>query len=159
VLRTLQAPLSLVRGQTFNVGSDDQNYTILEISQMISALVPSARVIRTGLDSDRRNYRVTFARIRRVLNFVPEWTVEAGIRQVLNAIERGQIRDYRDARYSNVKFLTDEARPLLVPQQGWAHDLINEAFRAPAESEEPAAAPARPPRRLVHLVSGGAPPA
>jgi nucleoside-diphosphate-sugar epimerase len=157
VMQALQAPLAVVRAQTFNVGSDDQNFTIQEVGELIHSLVPTARLVNLGPDTDRRNYRVAFAKIRAALGFTPEWTIDAGVRQVLRAIEGGHVKDYRDAKYSNVKHLTDESTPRLLRQEGWAYDLLNETARPATPREEEAALPP-PGRRMVHLVSG-APPA
>lgn len=126
IVAVLEAPLSAVGGQTFNVGCDEQNHTIQEISEMIRAQVPSARVINSPSDADPRNYRVSFAKIRTMLNFVPEWTIEAGVRQVLAAIRDGRVKDYRDAKHSNVKILTEEPAARLSCQDGWVQDLLNE---------------------------------
>jgi hypothetical protein len=53
--------------------------------------------------------------------------VEQGIQQVVARIQSGQITDYRDAKYSNVKFLSEERIARLIrPHNGWAHELIHE---------------------------------
>ncbi|MCS6830574.1 MAG: NAD(P)-dependent oxidoreductase, partial [bacterium] len=130
IIKALEAPLALVRNQVFNVGSDEQNYTLQQVGEIIHRLVPSAELISMGVDGDRRNYRVNFSKIRRVLGFQPKWTLELGIQQVIDALRSGVIRDYRDARYSNVKFLSEEGVSRLFRyQNGWAHALINEVPR------------------------------
>jgi nucleoside-diphosphate-sugar epimerase len=140
VMAVLEAPLSAVGGQTFNVGCDDQNYTIQQVSEIIHGQVPSARVIETGCSPDPRNYRVSFAKIRAVLNFVPSWTLEAGVRQVLAAIQDGRVKDYRDARHSNVRFLTEEPSARLCRQDGWVEDLLNETAPAVVAADRKAVA-------------------
>ena len=51
-----------------------------------------------------------------------------GVQQVIARIQSGQIVDYRDAKYSNVKFLSEERASRLIPRHnGWAYELINEA--------------------------------
>jgi nucleoside-diphosphate-sugar epimerase len=97
VAMILEAPRELVANQVFNVGSNEQNYTITEIGRMVHQHVPT----------DKRNYRVSFDKIRNLLAFTPKWTVEQGIAQVLEAIASGEVQDYNDPRYSNVKFLTE----------------------------------------------------
>jgi nucleoside-diphosphate-sugar epimerase len=127
LLRCMEAPLSLVRGQAFNVGSDEQNYTIRRVAEMIQHVVPTAQIIDGGTDRDQRNYRVDFSKIRNVLNFYPQWTVEQGVQQVIEAIQSGRVVDYRDARYSNVKFLSEEgAFRLTRLENGWAYELIKD---------------------------------
>jgi hypothetical protein len=69
---------------------------------------------------------VSFSRIRETLRFHPQWTLEGGVDQVLQAIRNGKVIDYRDARYSNVKFLSeDDGMKLLPVQNGWAKDMVD----------------------------------
>ncbi|HKY31259.1 MAG TPA: NAD-dependent epimerase/dehydratase family protein [Candidatus Polarisedimenticolia bacterium] len=103
----LQAPLESVKGQVFNVGSDDHNYSIQQIGEMAHSLVPSSRLVSEEDSADRRNYRVSFAKIRTVLGFTCHRTVESGMREIIGALNDGRIRDHRLARYSNHKTLSD----------------------------------------------------
>jgi nucleoside-diphosphate-sugar epimerase len=127
VFKTLEAPFSLVKNQTFNVGSNEQNYTIYQIGKIINQFVPAAQIVDQGPDTDRRNYRVNFNKIRDLLGFAPAWVVEKGVAQVIEAVESGKIMDYRDPRYSNVKFLGNERASRLALQNGWADELIRES--------------------------------
>jgi nucleoside-diphosphate-sugar epimerase len=131
LLKVLQAPLAVVHNQIFNVGSDEQNYTINQIGEIILKLVPTATVVNKESDTDRRNYRVKFSKIRQVLHFAPQWNVAQGVQQVIAAIRSGQVTDYHDAQYSNVKFLSEEGLTRLIrPQNGWVHELIKETMPA-----------------------------
>ncbi len=102
-----------------------QNYTIKQVGELVHQHVPGAELIVDEKDTDRRNYQVSFAKIRNMLNFVPQWTLEQGIEQVLEAIARGEILDYRDAKYSNVKFLSGQGTERLS-RSTWAHEMLNE---------------------------------
>jgi len=102
--QTLEAPLDLVAGQIFNVGSDAQNYRLAQLGEVIQAAVPSAS-IETEAGSDRRDYRVSFAKIQDRLGFCPDWSLEAGIAQIKAVLASGVIDDYRDDRYNNYLFL------------------------------------------------------
>jgi dTDP-D-glucose 4,6-dehydratase len=76
-------------------------------------------------NADKRNYWVNFHKVNNILGFTPEWHVEQGIQQVIEALTSGKIRDYHDSKYSNVKFLTEEGIYLLTQNKsGWA--LLNE---------------------------------
>ncbi|HOG46377.1 MAG TPA: SDR family oxidoreductase, partial [Anaerolineae bacterium] len=107
LLRCLEAPPATVKGQTFNVGSDEQNYRITEIGDLVEKLIPGTVVVRSGHDADRRNYHVSFARIRRELGFRPRLTVADGIQEIRAAVEEGRIADYRLAIYSNYMTLSE----------------------------------------------------
>ncbi len=127
ILMALEAPRSLVSNQIFNVGSSEQNYTIRQIGKMIESFVPEATVVENMENADLRNYWVDFSKIHDTLGFAPEWTVERGVQQVIDAIQSGKVSDYRDAKYSNVKFLTEEGIFRLERKgEGWAYQLLNE---------------------------------
>jgi nucleoside-diphosphate-sugar epimerase len=123
VATVLNAPRPLVANQIFNVGSNDQNHTIREIGEMIHEQVVTAELTVNDDDVDLRNYRVDFGKIRNVLGFRPSWTIQDGIEQVLEAIASGDVTDYQESRYSNVKFLT-EAGTHQLARDNWARELI-----------------------------------
>ena len=106
----LDAPLDVVGGEIFNVGSDAGNMTLGDVGRTIQRLVPTAELISSASDGDRRNYRVDFSKIRNRLGYKPQWTVEMGVGQVIEAFESGKVRDYTASQYSNVKFLSEEAQ-------------------------------------------------
>jgi nucleoside-diphosphate-sugar epimerase len=125
ILMAIEAPSSTVAGQIFNVGSNELNYRISEVGEMIHRQVPDAKLSVSEDIQDRRNYRVDFSKIRDTLGFQPAWTVEQGVAQVLAAIDSGQVLDYRDAQYSNVKLLSVEGTAQLERDR-WARELIRD---------------------------------
>lgn len=129
VAQALSAPLEIAGNEIFNVGCDEQNYTIKQIGELVHEHVPGAELIINEHDTDRRNYRVSFAKVRNRMNFQPQWTLESGIQQVIEAIARGDIVDYREAKYSNVKFLSTQGTERLS-RTTWAHELLNEITAA-----------------------------
>jgi nucleoside-diphosphate-sugar epimerase len=136
ILKCLQAPLHAVKGQVFNVGSDDQNYRIAQLGDFIKELVPDVQVVHKGDDVDERNYRVSFAKIRNHLGFTPRHTVRDGILEIKAALEDGRIADYRDARYSNYKTLSEESNAALI-----RHTHMTPLYAGRVEEVELSAAP------------------
>jgi nucleoside-diphosphate-sugar epimerase len=125
VLKALQAPLEAVAWQTLNVGSTAENYRILDVGKLVKAAVPDAQLLECVDNADKRNYRVSFDKIEKVLDFHPEWTVSKGIQQVIEAFASGRIKDYRDPMFSNYKFLTDDTHSRLVlAYSNWVKDLL-----------------------------------
>lgn len=128
----LEAPLDLVAGEIFNVGSDAQNYRLAELGQIIQAAVPAA-LIETEPNNDRRDYRVSFAKITNQLGFRPDWSLEAGIEQIKSAIASGEVANYRDARFNNFAFLrallTTSAEPIIAPR-AWQREANGVAVSA-----------------------------
>lgn len=121
----VEAPLDKVRNEIFNVGSNAQNATLGDVGRIVERLVPGSRYVDSGPDGDRRNYRVDFSKVTSVLGFQPTWTLEAGVRQVIDAVRSGRVQDYRDPMYSNVRFLQDgRATRYTRVRKDWANTRI-----------------------------------
>ena len=105
--RALAAPAESVRGQVFNVGGDGLNHTKDEIVELVRRHVPGTAVEVKDLTfgGDMRDIRVSFAKIRDVLGFLPRTTVEDGVREVRDALADGVIRDAAGERYRNAQFV------------------------------------------------------
>ena len=106
VVEAVSAPVEAVSGEIFNVGDERLNFTLASVAEKIRALITQTRVQHVEND-DRRNYRVSFEKIRNCLGFSAKLSVEDGILEIKSAFERGEILDYRDPFYSNVSFLKE----------------------------------------------------
>jgi nucleoside-diphosphate-sugar epimerase len=93
-LALLDAPAEVVRGRAYNVGRPGENYLIRDVAQAVAEVVPGSRVtFAPGSSADKRNYRVTFARIvGEVPGFQPRWTLRDGIRQLVDAYQEYGLR-------------------------------------------------------------------
>jgi nucleoside-diphosphate-sugar epimerase len=100
----LEAPSASVSGEIFNVGDDRFNYTLNQVAEMIQRQLPGTTVERTE-NADKRNYRVSFRKIRQRIGFQCTATLEDGIREIRVAFESGALTTYRDPYYSNVNYL------------------------------------------------------
>lgn len=135
VATVLSSPLSAVGNEKLNIGSDDQNYTIRQIGELIHQKVADAELIVKEDDVDKRNYRVSFAKVKNAIRFEPKWTVERGIEQVLEAVAGGDVTDFRDKQYSNVKFLKEAGLiDVLRTSDCWTEALIQPD---PASDQQP----------------------
>lgn len=106
VVESLSAPVESVSCEIFNVGDERLNFTLADVADKIRAHIPQTRVQYVEND-DRRNYRVSFEKIRHCIGFTAERSIEAGILEIKHAFDRGEILDYRDPFYSNVSFLKE----------------------------------------------------
>jgi nucleoside-diphosphate-sugar epimerase len=127
ITMTLLAPLHLVAGEAFNVGSEPQNYTLGELAQLIQKQVPEAKITSDDSFVDKRNYRVSFAKIQSRLGFVPDWTIERGIAQVIGIVSSNQVGDYSLPTYSNVLYLKARGTKSFGSFKitGWEQELMN----------------------------------
>lgn len=116
LLRCLEAPILTVKGQIYNVGADEQNYRIRDVGAKVKELLPDTQVDQRGQDVDPRNYRVSFAKIRRELGFHATHTVDDGIREIRDAVASGKIGNLDDVRYSNFALLSESGAEVLIRQ-------------------------------------------
>jgi len=97
----VQAPAELISGQTFNAGSDVSNFQKTQIVDMIKQQVDGTVIERVPQDTDPRDYRVSFSKIKKTLEFQPERSVEQGISEIIGSFEQGIFNDSYDIRYRN----------------------------------------------------------
>jgi nucleoside-diphosphate-sugar epimerase len=103
-LLAAEAPHEKATGETFNVGSDQNNYTISETAVMVAAQIPGTTIDYHDVVEDLRSYRVSFDKIRHVLGFAARYRIEDGVREVQSLLEREGF-DAADPVYSNLKYL------------------------------------------------------
>jgi nucleoside-diphosphate-sugar epimerase len=88
IVRTLRAPVQSVSGQIFNVGADEQNYSIRDIAGIVAEAFPGCSISFGSNGSDNRSYCVSFAKIRRHLpGSRCRWTAADGARQLRSVFE------------------------------------------------------------------------
>jgi nucleoside-diphosphate-sugar epimerase len=112
----LEAPTETVAGEVFNVGGDELNMRILDLGRLVASSVGRGVDVVVGADAqDPRDYRVGFKKIRTALGFVPERSLEAGIREVAEAIQANPVlKSYEDPIYHNVHALSQRMRAIPV---------------------------------------------
>jgi nucleoside-diphosphate-sugar epimerase len=82
----LAAPEDAIRGEAINVGSDEQNYLIRELAELLSAITGCAVEIAAGSSADRRSYRVDFSKLGRILpELTLDWNAERGANELIDA--------------------------------------------------------------------------
>lgn len=107
VIMGLEAEQSKIRGQVFNLGTENGNYSKNEIVNFILKRMPETIVEYKNLTfgGDMRDITVSFEKIKRVLGFDTTLTVDDGVREVLFALKSGLIRNPTEDRYRNAQFI------------------------------------------------------
>ena len=103
----MNAPMQKVRGEVYNVGAKDGNYTKDQIVGLVLKRIPETVVDYKDLTfgGDMRDITVSFAKIHHDLGFGTELDVDDGIRELLFALKSGVIRNPLDERYRNAQFI------------------------------------------------------
>jgi nucleoside-diphosphate-sugar epimerase len=104
----LQADLKDVGNQVFNVGSNEQNYQIDHIAEMIGTALGDIPIQRDDSSLDARDYRVSFAKIEAAIGFRPRQSIAGQARMIYTKLEQGTIRDPAQKIYYNHYFDSSE---------------------------------------------------
>ena len=105
-IAVLEAPREAVHNQTFNVGSNDENYRVRELAEIVAEIVPGCRVeYAPGGGPDLRCYRVNFDKIARLVpGFSPQWTARQGAQELYDAYRTAGLtfEDVEQGRYVRI---------------------------------------------------------
>jgi nucleoside-diphosphate-sugar epimerase len=107
IIMGLQAEDKIVRGQVFNLGTPEGNYTKDEIVGLVLKRMPETMVQYKDLTfgGDMRDITVSFKKIREKLGFDTTLNVDDGVREVLHVLKSGIIRNPVDEKYRNAQFI------------------------------------------------------
>ena len=102
----LQAPRETVQNQAFNIGSNGENYKILDLARIVEKTVPGCRIeFAKDAGPDKRCYRVDFGKFRSTF---PEhqlkWDAGSGAVDVFESYRKYGIRqeDFEGPRYKRI---------------------------------------------------------
>jgi nucleoside-diphosphate-sugar epimerase len=113
----LVAPREAIHNQALNVGSNGENYQVLELAEIVRATVPGCQVeFGPGAGPDPRSYRVDFAKLGRLLpEFRPQWNASFGAKDLYSALQQVALSfaDFQGRKYirlTQFKHLLDSNR-------------------------------------------------
>jgi nucleoside-diphosphate-sugar epimerase len=85
----LEAPRDVVHNQTFNVGSNEQNYQVREIAETVANEFPGCELAFGPPGGDNRSYKVNFDKISSELpGFSCDWNAAKGAHQLHQVFEQ-----------------------------------------------------------------------
>ena len=106
----LTVPADKVQNETFNVGY--QNLSLMEIAELVRRVVGEEMPDRKAVDivttptDDIRSYHINSDKIKRVLGYKPQHTIEDAVRELCQAfLARKLPNSMEDDRYYNVRLL------------------------------------------------------
>ncbi len=106
-IRCLEAEASKVMGEVFNLAY--KNYRILELAHRVrkalAELGIKAEVDVNYDQAEKRSYQVSGQKLAKVLGFTPGVTVEDGVKEIVDVLQRGQYRDFDHPIYYNLPWM------------------------------------------------------
>ena len=122
-LTLLEAPEDSVRGEAFNVGTDEQNYRVRELAEILGKITGCEIEIAEGSSADDRSYRVDFGKLARAFPHLTfDWNAERGARELVEAyravgMTRSDFEGDRYVRLRRLRTLLDQG--VLDPNLRW----------------------------------------
>ena len=107
-IKCLEAPIYKIKGAVFNIGGDNHNHKLIEVGEKIKQIIPNVELKVDRESQDKRNYKVSFNKAEEILNFKPKKSIEIGINEISNMLNKGVITNYKDKIYNNYNFLNEK---------------------------------------------------
>ena len=87
IIKVLNSDKEKINRKVFNAGSDQNNFTKEDILKLILKRIPNSKIIVKKGGVDRRDYRVSFEKVEKELNFKAKYSVQ----DALDLIEAGTL--------------------------------------------------------------------
>ena len=98
----LNTPKDKISFEVFNAGMDNNNFTKRMIVEKIMEFIPSQQVNFVNKPgTDPRNYRVNFSKLRKLLGYQCQFSIEDGIKEIIKQLEN--IVEDQNAQLGNYK--------------------------------------------------------
>ena len=103
MLCVMDAPVEKVSHQIFNVGSERLNTSKQELVELIRRFLPDLQVVcrNASFSGDMRSIHVSFAKIRTMLGYEAQVSLEVGIEELLAVLRQGIIIEPTNERFRN----------------------------------------------------------
>jgi len=88
----------------FNLG--ENNYRIIDLANIVKEVLPETIIDVTKMQfEDKRNYKVSFEKSKRIFGISPRYSVYNTIESIKVMHSEGRIKDYSNMKYSNMSAL------------------------------------------------------
>ena len=103
-LKSLEWTHDQINGKVYNVGC--QNYALTEMAQLIKGVIGSHIEVSSEPTNDLRTYHICSDKVKAELNFVPQYSIESAVQDIVAAYAEGKITDpFNNPLYHNVKIM------------------------------------------------------
>jgi nucleoside-diphosphate-sugar epimerase len=101
--KVLTAPTDKINREIYNVGSDTQNYRVIDVARRLQEIIPNVIVDIAPDDADKRSYNVNFSKLAAAFTFAPAHDITSTAHDIIHMLQTG-IADPADPRTSTSKY-------------------------------------------------------
>lgn len=92
---------SKINSQVFNIGSNKNNFSKVQIIELIIKEMKKGKFRILKYSKDKRNYIVDFSKIKKSLNFEPRYSVKYGIKEIINFLKKKKLTYSKTQKLGN----------------------------------------------------------
>lgn len=92
-----------VRNNVFNMGFNGENYQKIKIANIVKQFIPDLKIDVVEKGTDLRDYQVDFTKLEQYLGMKNTFTVEDGVKEIVDMLSLGIIEDPDADIYYNTK--------------------------------------------------------
>jgi nucleoside-diphosphate-sugar epimerase len=97
-------PAEKVCSRVFNVGSNDQNFRVIDIAHIVRDVMPYVSIEVVPDDPDKRTYNVNFDRISAELGFHTIYSIPDAVAEIKQRMTKGTIWPFGDLRTKTLDY-------------------------------------------------------
>jgi len=105
-LKAITHPIDEIKGGAYNIGSNNLNYKLKEVGNIISEIADSDIEIISE-EKDPRSYCVNFDKFHNDFSFECSYSIEDSVEELINIFKSGKYQDFYSKKYSNFKYLSE----------------------------------------------------
>ena len=87
--------------EVFNCGSNKNNYSKIQIARILKKKFKGLKIVINKNVKDKRNYKVDFGKIRKVLKFRSKYNVNYGVSEIINFLKKNKNSKLYNDVYNN----------------------------------------------------------
>ncbi|NPE27394.1 NAD-dependent epimerase/dehydratase family protein [Methanococcoides sp. SA1] len=107
IITCFEAPIEKVKGEVYNIGSNEQNYQIYQLGEIVQELIPGTIVETITEDIDKRDYNVSFDKAYNELGYSVKKTIEDAVLEIKELFDKRYVSDFSEHKYSNYQKLVN----------------------------------------------------
>ena len=97
-----------VAGEIFNVGSNDQNYLVRDVAEIIEKTIPDSEIsFSKNANKDSRSYRVNFDKIYEKLGFTTQFDLKYGVDELYRIFKEKNFdeENFKDKKFNRMNYI------------------------------------------------------
>ena len=103
-IHVMEQPEPKVRSRVFNVGSNEQNFRVVDVAHIVRDVMPHVSIQVVPDDPNRRTYNVNFDRIHSELGFRTLYSIPDSVAELRHRMTTGTVLPFNEPRTKTLDY-------------------------------------------------------